>query len=156
MLSTLLLYPTCPECEGNLPFVSRHYVLRSRWDFGFSRRRRDYPELTAIECPSCGAYFSVQERGFGILLAILVAICVVGYLIWGEDTQPGVGFLYFAGASALVLFAVWLGTHRMTVLTPSNRPGEPSEDAPPVADVYAQLEARDAQLKRSEEEQREP
>jgi len=155
MLSTLLLYPTCPECGGNLPFVSRHYAMRERPNARFSRRSRwRSTEIRVIRCPSCDAVFSVQERGLGVVLMVLAAVCVVGYLGWGGSTRPGIGFLYFFGGSALALFVAWLVSHRMTVLTRWLDPDEASRAEPEVADVFAQLEARDAQLER--EQKKEP
>jgi ribosomal protein L40E len=55
----------------------------------------------------------------------------------------------------LALIIAALICHRMTVLTPTPRPGKSIPDAPEVRDVYASFEARDARLEQQSGVERE-
>jgi hypothetical protein len=147
MLSTLLLYPPCPECGGNLPFVSRRIALNARAEQrSLWRSRRDYPEMDSIECSSCGAGFHVEEKWLAPLAITAAVIGAVGYLIWGGNQKPGVGFGYFFGGSILALIVARLIGNRLTALTRRAQPGDLEKENPAIADVFARLEARDAAL----------
>jgi hypothetical protein len=152
MLSTLLLYPTCPECGGNLPFVSRRFALNEGAnESNFFSRRNRYVQIHSIVCPGCNAFFSVQQRGLGLVLVGVAAVCGVAYLGGNGRAEMGVGVQWLFGGSVMALVIAWLISHRMTVLTLCSRAGEAPKDDPQVADVFTQLQARDAQLEQQQE-----